>query len=375
VTAARRGRAAGTQARAPGDGALDDDARDDADASATDRAPMPRLPWLDEPLRALLAQRATLAHALLVTGATGTGKRNFAMHLAQALLCEAPRGDGLACGACASCVYFVAGQHPDFRLIELDAAEDDGEVKHRNEIPVDDIRALRELVQLTAHRGGRRVVVVDPAEGMNRAAANAFLKTLEEPPPGTFLVLVSHQPGRLPATIVSRCRRVALPRPPREAALRWLAAQGVAAPENALAQAHGAPVTALALADDALQDERRQWLAALAEPRALSPSALAARLDAVPKEGRRDRLAAIVDWLIAWSVDLARVAARVPVAANGDFAAALAALAPKVARISLSRYHRTLLRARARLAHPLTPRLTLEALLADYQALFDHARR
>jgi DNA polymerase-3 subunit delta' len=348
---------------------------DDADESAVVRAPMPRLPWLDEPLRALVAQRATLSHALLVTGAAGTGKRNFAMHLAQALLCEAPGGDGLACGACASCGYFVAGQHPDFRLIEHDVAEDDGEVKHRNEIPVDDIRALRELVQLTAHRGGRRVVVVDPAEGMNRAAANAFLKTLEEPPPDTFLVLVSHQPGRLPATIVSRCRRVALPLPPREAALRWLAAQGVAAPERALAQAHGAPVTALALADDALQDERRHWLTALAEPRAMSPSALAARLDAVPKDARRDHLAAIVDWLIAWSVDLARVAARVPAAANGDFALALAALAPKVARISLSRYHRTLLQARARLSHPLTPRLTLEALLADYQALFDHARR
>jgi DNA polymerase-3 subunit delta' len=210
---------------------------------------------------------------------------------------------------------------------------------------------------------------------MTRAAANALLKTLEEPPPDTFLLLVSSQPRRLAATIVSRCRRVALPPPPRDAAIAWLAEQGSVAPEQVLAQAHGAPLAALALADATLQDERRGWLTALAEPRALSPSALAVRIDAVPREARRDALAAIVDWLIAWSVDLARVAARVPAAANTDFAQALEALAPKVARISLSRYHRTLLRARARLAHPLTPRLTLEALLADYQALFDHARR
>ncbi len=353
----------------------DDEPRDDAGQADGVRAPMPRLPWLDQPLRALVAQRPTLAHALLVTGAAGTGKRNFAMHFAQALLCETPRDDGLACDTCASCTYFIAGQHPDFRLIALDTPGDDGEVKHRAEIPVDDIRALRELVELTAHRGGCRVVVVDPAEGMNRAAANALLKTLEEPPPDTFLLLVSSQPRRLAATIVSRCRRVALPPPPRDAAIAWLAEQGSVAPEHVLAQAHGAPLAALALADATLQDERRGWLTALAEPRALSPSALAVRIDAVPREARRDALAAIVDWLIAWSVDLARVAARVPAAANTDFAKALEALAPKVARISLSRYHRTLLRARARLAHPLTPRLTLEALLADYQALFDHARR
>src|SRR6185312_13947820 len=124
----------------------DDDPRDDARETDSMRAPMPRLPWLDRPLRALAAQRATLAHALLVTGAAGTGKRNFAMHFAQALLCETPRDDGLACDTCASCVYFIAGQHPDFRLITFDTPGDDGEVKHRAEIPVDDIRALRGLV-------------------------------------------------------------------------------------------------------------------------------------------------------------------------------------------------------------------------------------
>jgi DNA polymerase-3 subunit delta' len=366
-------RAARTRAaREPADG---DDLPSAADAAVAAHAPMPRLPWLEVPLRTLLAQRATLAHALLVAGPPSIGKRNFAMHLAQALLCERPRDDGLACDACASCGYFVAGQHPDFRLVGLDTLDDDGEVKQRAEIPVGDIRALRDLVELTAHRGGRRVVVIDPAEGMSHSAANALLKTLEEPPPATFLILVSHQPGRLPATIVSRCRRVALAPPARAQAIDWLAAQGVAAPAGVLAQAHGAPLAALALADASRQDTRRQWLAALAEPRAMSPSALAARLDAMPKDARRDELAAILDWLIAWSVDLARAAARVPAAANADFAAALDALAPKVARISLSRYHRTLLRARARLAHPLTPRLTLEALLTDYQALFDHARR
>jgi hypothetical protein len=116
------------------------------------------------------------------------------------------------------------------------------------------------------------------------------------------------------------------------------------------------------------------WLGALAEPRTLSPTLLSARIDAGARELRKDRLADVIDWLVAWTTDIARVAAHGAPCANADFAPALAALAPRVARISLSRYHRELLRQRARITHPLTPRLTVEALLIDYRALFDHGR-
>jgi DNA polymerase-3 subunit delta' len=197
-----------------------------------------------------------------------------------------------------------------------------------------------------------------------------LLKTLEEPPPGTYLILVAHQPGRLPATVRSRCRFVAAPFPDVATGERWLATHHVAAPAAALAQAAGAPLAALDLADPGWQAERTWWLDALAKPKALSPVALAARIESAPKDERRDRLEALVAWLYAWSADLARVRAGGAATRNPDYAAALARLAPLVAPIPLIRYHRSLLRQRALLAHPLQPRLVAETLLLGYRDLF-----
>jgi DNA polymerase III subunit delta' len=350
------------------------DAPQDA-AGAASRALPERLAWNAPLVRALLARRDMLAHALLFAGPQGIGKRSLASEVAQALLCEAPRADGTACDACASCGYFAAGSHPDFRVIDRWKVDDDGELARRDVIIVDDVRDLGRLFDFSAHRGGNRVALIDPAEAMNRAAANALLKTLEEPPAGAYLLLVSHQSGRLPATIVSRCRRVVVGLPPRDAALAWLAAKGVEAPAELLAQAQGAPLAAVALADPSRQRERAAWLRALADPATLSPVVLSQRIDALPKDTRKSGLADAIDWLIGWSVDLARAAAGATPRVNVDYATPLRALAPKLARAALSRYHRTLLRQRARIAHPLTPRLTLEALLIDYRALFGHGSR
>ena len=237
-------------------------------------------------------------------------------------------------------------------------------------IVVDKIRALTGWAQLTSHRGGAKVGIIDPAERMNAAAANALLKTLEEPPPGTFLLLVSHQPGRLAATIRSRCQVVAAPQPSTAEGAAWLARQGIRDADGVLAQAGGAPLAAVALADTGYQAERAAWIRALAAPRDMSVSALGQRIDAGPRESRKERLAAAIDWLVGWCADLARVrAGGVPIR-NPDYAAQLAALAPSVAGVPLFRYHRSLLDQRALLAHPLQPRLVAEALLIDYRALF-----
>ena len=337
-------------------------------------APPAVLPWTRALLRDLLAARAQWPHAMLFTGAAGIGKRSIAMHVAQALLCESAQPDGFACGRCPGCQYFVAGQHPDMRIVEPSRMED-GELKRLDSIPIGHIRELRSLIDLTAHRGGSKVALIVPAELMQAPAANALLKTLEEPPADTFLLLVSNQPGRLPATILSRCRRIPVPLPDHDSAVAWLAAHGVTQAAHVLAQANGAPIAALGLASPEAQAERAAWLGALAAPRTLSPTLLSARIDQGARELRKDRLAEVIDWLIAWSTDIARVAAGAAPRTNPDFAAALAALAPRVARISLSRYHRELLRQRARIAHPLTPRLTVEALLIDYRTLFDHGSR
>jgi DNA polymerase-3 subunit delta' len=328
------------------------------------------LPWQGEFAREALAMRATWPHALLLEGPRGIGKRTLAREFARALLCESQRPDGLACGTCASCHYVAVGQHPDLQMVEPFTIDDEGEVKAQDAIPVDRIRTLIDWVQLTSHRGRAKVAVVVPAEAMNLAAANAFLKTLEEPPPSTYLMLVAHQPGRVPATLRSRCRRMPAPRPATDVAEAWLAKNGVASPRMVLAQAGGAPLAALALATAEWQAERAVWMQALAKPEVLSPVALAARIEAAGKDQRRERLGLAIDWLLTWTADLGRVAAGGVAVRNVDFSTAFDQLAATVAPVPLFRYHRSLLQQRTWVAHPLQPRLVAEALLIGYRELF-----
>jgi DNA polymerase-3 subunit delta' len=208
----------------------------------------------------LCAMRARLPHALLLHGAAGSGKLALAERFAQALLCEAGRSQSAPCASCAACRWFLAGSHPDVRYVEPEAmarqvglADDEETPAARpagssSEIKVDQIRALADFVNLGSHRGGLRLAIVHPAEEMNAAAANALLKSLEEPPPGAVFLLVSHRPWRLLPTVRSRCVGVVVPLPKADAACAWLAAQGVANPDLWLAFAGGAPRRALELA-------------------------------------------------------------------------------------------------------------------------------
>ena len=160
------------------------------------------LPWQHSQWSGLQQMRAQgrLPHALLLGGPAGLGKSRFAIEFALSLLCNSPGKDGTACGACPACRLTAAGSHPDLRLIK---PEDDGKW-----IKIDQIRELLDFVNLKSHFSGIRVAIIDPAEAMNRNAANSLLKTLEEPPPDTLLVLVADQPARLPATIRSRCQQL-----------------------------------------------------------------------------------------------------------------------------------------------------------------------
>jgi DNA polymerase-3 subunit delta' len=327
-------------------------------------------PWQADVAREALARRTTWPHGLLLTGRRGIGKRALAMHFARALLCERPQPDGSACGSCPGCGYVDAGQHPDLRVLELVEVDEEGDAKPLSEIKIDAVRDLTTWSLLTSHRGVAKVGIVDPAEALNVAAANALLKTLEEPPPSTFFMLVSHHPGQVAPTLRSRCLRLAAPQPPRGQATSWLAEQQVAGPEAVLAQADGAPLAALRLADPAWQEERGVWLAALAKPASLTVVALAARVETGARDERRDRLTLAIDWLGAWTSDLARVAAGGAPRRNPDFADALQALAPSVAPPALFRYHRSLAEQRALVTHPLQPRLVVEALLLGYRELF-----
>lgn len=183
-------------------------------------------PWLGEAWStlagALAAQR--LHHGLLIAAPAGFGKRVLAEAFARAALCTQRRPDGHACGACRSCQLVAAGSHPDLVRVNFEL-RDDG--RPRTEITIDQMRALSQRLAMSSQFGGLQIALIDPADRLNASAANALLKTLEEPATSTLLILLADEPARLPATIRSRCQRIDVHAPTREQALAWLRAQSV----------------------------------------------------------------------------------------------------------------------------------------------------
>lgn len=174
-----------------------------------------KLPWLDAITESLDARIKSdrLGHAPLIHGADGTGKRVLGQWLARRLLCLDPSA-GQPCARCQACRLIDTGTHPDLFIVEV--------AEGKRGIEVDQIRDLSERLQLTASLGSRRVGLIVEANAMNQNAANALLKTLEEPPSGAWLVLLSHQPARLVATVRSRCQPIAVHPPPESVGLAWL---------------------------------------------------------------------------------------------------------------------------------------------------------
>jgi DNA polymerase-3 subunit delta' len=229
---------------------------------------MSALPWHAADWARLQArrERGALPHALLLCGPAGLGKRAFAQCFVRGLLCErAPAGE--ACGQCRSCLLLDAGTHPDTTTLSFGLRKDG---TPRTEIVVEQIRELSARLALSSQFGGWQVALIDPADAMNAAAANALLKTLEEPSAQTLLILLADAPWRLPQTIRSRCQRIEFNLPPTDAALAWLQGQGVAQPQAALEAALGNPGLALAWAQEGALERRaevRRDLAALAAGR------------------------------------------------------------------------------------------------------------
>ncbi|EKD73482.1 MAG: DNA polymerase III, delta prime subunit [uncultured bacterium] len=158
-------------------------------------------------------QQNSLPHALLFSGVAGVGKKQFAHVFAQTLLCHSSSQSGVLCGACRACHLLESGAHPDLMWVEPEEA---GQM-----IKVEQIRHVVHFVNETALLSGYRIILI-PASLMNVAAANALLKTLEEPTSHTLLILICEQTSRLPATITSRCQRVVFSKPSKKIALQWL---------------------------------------------------------------------------------------------------------------------------------------------------------
>jgi DNA polymerase-3 subunit delta' len=244
-------------------------------------APSPELLPGNDDVRAHLARVADadrLHPCLLFEGPQGVGKRAAAMWLAQRVNCEAEDGPR-PCGACWSCRQIPQGRHPDIVEVGLDPD------RTAPIISVKQARVLTSSLVLRPFHAKRRFVIIDPAEAMTVEAANALLKTFEEPPEDTGFVLVTSQPSRLLATVRSRSQRVRFGPTPPDVLVPWLEARGLPDAVALARLSEGCPGAALALADggvEAERDARDAVVAALEGP-------LEARFQFVEKLVKGDR--------------------------------------------------------------------------------------
>lgn len=303
---------------------------------------LPPLPeWLMPLWQDITKRRDRLPHALLLAGAPGSGKRLFAEQLCAALLCQHPTEDGFACGQCDACHWLASGNHPDvLRVVpaaDQEEASEEGEggeapakkeKSKSSQIVIDQVRSIQSVLEVGA--GGRRVVIVEPVEAMNVAAANAMLKMLEEPGQGTVFLLVCHAPRRLLPTILSRCQKVAFGRPSAPQVKHWIASCGIKDAEALLGFCSGLPLLVERMHQQGLDDIRRQLATELVRLPNSDPLKVAAqweaRLKAKEADERGLNLALLISWIQCWLADGARVASGAMPRFYLDYKAELATL-------------------------------------------------
>ena len=174
-----------------------------------------------ETAKAILGRPGSLGHAYLFSGEEGIGKFLMAKTLAKAVNCASQSGD--SCEVCSSCAWIEKGIHPDVSIITPSST---------NIIKIEQVRVLREHISLKPHSGFKKVFIIDEAHAMNASAQNALLKTLEEPPDCSLLVLVSHAPQALLPTIRSRCQTLHFTPAGRDVVERYIRKMSLTAPHG-----------------------------------------------------------------------------------------------------------------------------------------------
>lgn len=315
------------------------------------------LPWHEQAWQnwTRLIRQDRVPGALILAGARGLGKSLLAELFAHSLLCLSPDESGIPCGECAGCRQYVAGSHPDLHHLRPEAVD--------KPIVVDQVRSFSRNLFLTSHHGGRRVGVVNPLDAMNVNAANSFLKTLEEPPPGVHMVLVSQRVLSLPATIRSRCQIVHVRRPSRTEGLTWLKERLTEVSPILLEQAGGAPLKALALHEDSHMEQLNRWARDMVEllSRRRTPISLAA-------DWEKEPLADCLGWLMTWLMDTYRIKLGLAedYLINAEFRQSLDQVARNMSWSCLRRLYTKTMQARILLSTQANPRLLLESLLISW---------
>jgi len=327
------------------------------------------LPWQQSQWQLLQEsrQQGRLPHALLLTGPQGLGKGQFATLFAQSLLCQSNNADATPCGQCRYCQLYQAGSHPDVSLVSP--------LEGKKAIAVDQIRTLSQFMTLKSQYAGHKLVVINPAEAMNINASNSLLKTLEEPSSETVLLLVTHQPAQLPATIRSRCQEVRFGVGETAENRAWLSQQLPAGADIdlLLSLAGGAPFRAIQLADEGLLEQRQTLFDSLVQLAGL-------KLDPVSLASQLNK--ANPGWallcLYSLTADIIRLKATEQTAGqlgNPDLAERLLKLMNQVSLTNLFKLQDRIRQAQQEFERNLNPALIMESVLMEWQNTFRIRKR
>lgn len=249
-------------------------------------------PWQHSFWQRLQAYRTHLPQALLIHGQAGIGKNHLIWLWGQSLLCQHLTADWLPCGTCQTCRWFKKTEHPDVQILAP-------EENTMRQISIDRIRELNHFLSLTAYQQqGMRLIVIQEADRLNQAAANALLKLLEEPPVRTLFILITAHFHALLPTIKSRCQHFAMGLPDKIAAIQWLKEKGLGGhAESLLHQAGGAPLLAFQYHDESYQALRHQLAQHWLQPKTWNYFSLA-------EQFKKDQLLQILTLLQQWVMDL-----------------------------------------------------------------------
>jgi DNA polymerase-3 subunit delta' len=333
--------------------------------------PTPLFPWQQqnwEHLQGYVAQNR-IPQALLITGNKGLGKQQLALQFAAALLCATPSVHGMACGYCNSCLLINAKTHPDFIQLQ---PEEPGKG-----IGIGQIRNLITRLTLKPQFETYRIVIVSPADKINHAAANAFLKCLEEPTERTCIILITEKPAKLPATIISRCQKLAVVTPDKEVVVKWLLET---LPHNSAAHkkgaeadlyynvslAQGAPLLALDYVNDqslALRNGCFEAWQSIAK-QLKSPVIIAEDWHKLPASP-------LIFWMTSWIIDLIKCfySTRFENFYNPDLNSQLQELSLRLELKGLYKLYDLLLAARQRLDTQVNKQLLFEEILIQWHEL------
>jgi DNA polymerase-3 subunit delta' len=348
--------------------------------------------------------------AVLLHGQSGIGKFKFSIELAKALLCEASEAEK-PCSQCEACRWFDSGNHPDFialvpethrkllprgnfegdigalKKTKASQADGDGDVpekKEKKSISIEDARSAIEGLSIGSYRGGNRVILVYPLEMLRADSANTLLKSLEEPPENTIFILLADRLDLVLPTIRSRCRLLSALRPDRAAGLEWLQMQLNHVPDLKLNDADveaiydeqgGAPYAVLDyLMARHNQDEKDDLTIAIQASKylllAMSQGARINWLDVADKT-QKARYSVLLATMQRWVSDLQSCAQMGVPRYYPKHGAAIKALAQQARLVKLICFWKSLIQARRHENHPLATRIQLEALLSQYQQVFE----